>query len=117
MSYQIDNVEIIHENDFSITLDALKTLGKTLDNIPECSIFDHDWPEQNEIRNGKVYPKKCFWWSGEGSGYSDETLKKALAAFDGEADLVLIWARGDSFTGLRLQNHVVTEHKVNMTLE
>ena len=54
-------------------------------------------------------------WRGSGSSY-DTLIETVLPAFEGEADLVLTWEDGDSFTGLRLRDRVVTKHKVVMTL-
>ena len=106
MSYNIDNIEIIHQKDFGIDPTLYQTIKANIgDEIPETSIFDDNW----NISKG-------IWWSGEFSGTSFGELKNVLAAFNGEADLVVTWERGGSFTGLRLRNHKVTEHKVVFAL-
>jgi hypothetical protein len=113
MSYNIDSVTLIHSKDFSIEEDEYYRLkGKHEDEYPECSIFDGD---AVELRDGRFYIKN-FWWSGERSGHSEELLREVLAEFDGEADLILTWEGGDSFTGLRLRDNEVVEHEVVMAL-
>lgn len=78
---------------------------KYANDAPDDSVFDDDW----NVGCG-------VWWQGEGSGSSFDALKDVLSSFDGEADLVLTWEGGDSHTGLRLRNHVVTEHEVAFAL-
>jgi hypothetical protein len=113
VSYNIDSISIVHSKDFSISEDEYHRLkGKHICEVPECSIFDEDAEEFND---GRFFPK-YFWWCGEGSGHSEPLLKEVLAAFDGEADLILTWEGGDSHSGLRLRDHRVTEHLVRMSL-
>lgn len=103
MSYNIDSIEVIYSKDFAVgaNFDAAEDENQT----PEISVFDDDW----NIEKG-------FWWNGEFSGSTFSQLKRVLATFDGEADLVLTWEGGDSFTGLRLRDHVVTQHVVEFAL-
>ncbi len=51
-------------------------------------------------------------WSGEGSGRTWETFKRALKFTTGKAELLVCWEGGDSISGLRVSHGVVTEHKV-----
>lgn len=76
---------------------------------PWVSIFADDW-HHADLGQG------VFEWQGEGSGPTYETLKTVLAAFHGEADLLLTWCGGHSHSGLRLRDHAVTEHFVTMKL-
>ena len=55
-------------------------------------------------------------WYGEGSGRSFEKMQQALALCDGSADLLLTWEGGDCHSGLRLRDHKVTRHVVEMVL-
>lgn len=105
MSYNIDSVDIIYSKDFEIGTGYEELAERHAGRLPEISVFYDDW----NISRG-------FWWNGEGSGSSYEVLKEVLASFNGEADLVLTWEGGDSFSGLRLRDHKVTEHAVVMTL-
>lgn len=129
MSYNIDSVKIVHAKGFTLSLAEREVLRKRfVETSPESSIFDADWPTWGSLGNlpvakrnrvddveGVVHVRQ-FWWHGEGSGSSLDVLARVLAAFDGEADLVLTWAGGDSFSGLRLREHVVTRYEVVLTL-
>jgi hypothetical protein len=113
VSYNIDSISIVHSEDFSISENEYHRLkGKHICEVPECSVFDED---AEEIRDGRFYPRH-FWWCGDGSGHTEPILREVLSAFDGEADLVITWEGGDSFSGLRLRNHKVTEHEIDMRL-
>ncbi len=123
MSYNIDSIEIVHNRNFcigKIRYDHLKAVTDW-DEIPEGSIFEDGWVDQctEVVLEGKlglnIYPKR-WWWLGERSGHTIDSLKETLGYFDGEADLVLTWEGGDSHTGLRLRDGAVTEHEVVMRL-
>lgn len=57
-------------------------------------------------------------WRGEGSGHSfrDVLIAEILPLTTGSADVIFTWEGGDSFSGLRIVDGVVTEHKVVMAL-
>ena len=55
-------------------------------------------------------------WNGAASGRSFELFQEALAMCDGEADLVVTWEDGDSFSGLRVNVGGVTEMDVAFRL-
>ncbi len=123
MSYNIDSIEIVHRHSFCISknrYDHLKAVTDS-DEIPTSSIFEDDWVAQctDLVLEGKlglnIYPR-VWWWSGEWSGHTLDSLKETLGYFDGEADLVLTWEGGDCHSGLRLREGVVTEHEVVMRL-
>lgn len=123
MSYNIDSVEIVHKHGFCITRTRLTALDDEVGARPESSIFDllADGPSRgfSSVRGPDGVELICplqFWWSGEGSGRCTDELEQTLAAFEGDADLVLTWEGGDSHTGLRLRNHKVTKHEVVMAL-
>lgn len=56
------------------------------------------------------------WWYGNWSGRTLDAFIAALEVTSGEADILLTWEGGDSFTGLRVRNGVVTRHKVVQVL-
>ena len=52
-----------------------------------------------------------FWWYGICSG--DLGQLATVAAFtSGEAEVVLVWERGDAVGGIKIKDGVVTEHEV-----
>jgi hypothetical protein len=120
MSYNIDSIEIIASDGFRISrakYDELKEAFEDSEKLPESSCFDDDWVTVCTKEVGDhIYPKH-FWWQGEFSGRTHETLyDEVLPQFEGEADLVLIWEGGDGINGLRLRDGKVTEHEVVQTL-
>lgn len=127
MSYNIDSIRIIWKQDFQIPVTRYEDLkSRFLSEAPVSSIFDDKWPEWkgngwlrtgewNRIKDGNIIVSQ-FWWCGEGSGTSFQLLLRVLAEFDGQAHLVLTWAGGGSHSGLQLQDHKVTEHKVLFAL-
>jgi hypothetical protein len=117
MSMNIDSIEIISSNAFCITRPQLDELGDLYgDSCPEVSILDVDWPQRAcEEHRGMLFVKSLCW-SGEGSGYTFDSFKAALAKFFGRADIIVVWEGGNGHTGLRLLNGKVTEHEVVMAL-
>jgi hypothetical protein len=112
VSYNVDSVELISGAPF-ITPEALESLRKRIDEVPEDNVFD----DFDTAHKGEPfwYPKRIAW-TGEGSGYHYERLLEVLSAFSGECELVVCFEGGDSYQGLRLRNHVVTKHKVRFVL-
>lgn len=117
MSYNIDSVTIVHASGFGIPSGRLAELVlRHGEDAPESSILCLEWLEEGgAVEEAGVVCPRCFWWHGEGSG-GEDLLREVLAAFDGEADLVLIWEGGDSLSGLRLRDHVVARHEVVLSL-
>lgn len=117
MSINIDSVEIVSSDAFCITRPLLDALRMQYgDSCPESSILDVDWPQRScEEHRGMLFVKSLCW-HGEGSGYTYDSFKAALAKFLGTADIVVVWEGGNGHTGLRLLNGKVTEHKVVLAL-
>lgn len=129
MSYNISHLEVIVAEGLRIPrahLDALRDANEG--QYPENNPFD-EWPSRHNYGDRKSWVESedtgivrlcstpaCFPWTGEWSGRSWDLLKQVLASFDGSADLVAYWEEGDSLSGLRLRNHVVTEHDVVVSL-
>ena len=124
MSYNIDSIDVVYKKGFCITRTKLEQLEKEAGNVAEGNIFDmlRDAPRDGYFeRIGgpdgvEIIAPHAFWWYGEGSGRSEDTLIWLLAHFEGEADLVLTWEGGDSHSGLRLRNGVVTKHEAVLAL-
>ena len=117
MSYNIDHVEIVASDGFCISRPQLEALRDSTpeDKQPESSFLDESFEKHCDEFRGMLFPK-CFWWTGEGSGYTADSLPGLLAKFSGSCDLVITWEGGDSHSGLRLRNGVVTKHKVVLGL-
>lgn len=104
MSYDIDSIDYL-SGELKLPVPVyLPNLG--IDYLPEGCFLLH--PE--ETMDGHTIKK--LWWHGEGSGNGFEDFKKILACTVGEADLLICWEGGDSYTGLRVTNGKVVEHEV-----
>jgi hypothetical protein len=112
MAYNISRIRILSSAALGITDEALGALTRRLS--------EEQWvPETFRGRGdfASAFKHGLFPWSGECSGNGFELLRDVvLPAFDGSADLVVCWVGGESFTGLRLRDHRVTAHKVEMGL-
>ncbi len=117
MSYNIDSIDIIAADGFCIPRPKLAALVSEFgDELPECSVLHPEMTKDWDEFRGMLFPKR-FDWYGEGSGGTFETLRdKVLPAFLGSADLLLVWEGGDSQSGLRLVNGIVTEHEITFAL-
>ncbi len=124
MSYNITNVQILASAGFGIRVAALQALlaeREEEDNWPELCLHEDD-PLMKHLtvevvkvaHPGAFLPLKRFFFSGEGSGaaFGAGLLKRILSRTEGSVDLVLTWAGGGAYTGIRSQNGRVTEHDV-----
>jgi hypothetical protein len=120
VSYNIDHVEILGASMLTITGENLKAVRK----LAARSFYSHgaetcwlnELPEADDIDDGALYPIE-FEWHGEGSGHSwNEWGMKALTLTQGRLEAILTWEGGDSVTGLRVVDGVVTEPEVIKTL-
>lgn len=109
MSYNIDSIEILNQKDFTITPEAMAEFDPSDGWIAESWEGDHADVLTSIKRNS-------FPWSGECSGHGEGNLIALLELFTGEADLALCWEGGDSYSGLRVRNGIVTKHKIVMAL-
>jgi hypothetical protein len=143
MSYNIDRIEFI-SGELSIPQKDFLALYEEVmikdENYPSNHLFNRNDMEIIEFKtkrkNGKkrqvlagedcpdpiIFKAKQPWktklrWSGDWSGHSLDIFKKILTRMKGKADLVLIWERGDSVSGWRVCNGVITEHDVRYILE
>lgn len=131
MSYNIDSVDTISGQLFLTPAAALALKIKIGESeLPESNILDDsgflgegdegepqlDDDYYGEDKENTPVAVKVSW-SGTYSGRSYEHLvEKVLPATTGSADLIFYWEGGDSFSGLRVVEGVVTKHEVVMTL-
>jgi len=115
MSFNIDRIEILKQDDFRIEKDVYDRLLKEYEdgeNLPEDHLLYPDWiDKQNHISvagKGSIWPIE-IWWSGTYSGRTYEHLKKILSHFLGWADLAVHW-EGGSVEVLKVRDGKVTCH-------
>ena len=109
MAYNIDSIEILKQDNFTITDEAFTAL-----NVDGPELWA-DCDEAQEVRD--YVSRNIFPWSGEGSGRGlDDLIEDVLPRFTGSADLLLTWEGGDSHSGIRVVDGVVTKHVVEMAL-
>jgi hypothetical protein len=117
MSNNVDHIEVLHSEDFSIAHDKWEHLGREIgdDALAEINFLESRWLDQcATLQEGRILIRE-LWWSGEGS-YDVDLFKEILTQFDGTADIVLTWENGER-TGYRLKDHELTEHIVRLSLE
>lgn len=107
MSYNIDAIDYIGDGQLRLSLDAQRHARQIIrqDDRPEDCFLSDDSGTLGRIA-----------WDGDGSGNTFKHLLRALSYTMGHAELVVCWEGGDSYTGLRVRDGVVTEHKVVFAL-
>lgn len=110
MSYNIDSIDYI-SGELYMSQAARRSAEAAFD-LPEICFLNES--DGDDCFRGDAIEK--LWWSGSGSGRTFKHLKKVLAQTTGSADLLLTWEGGDSHTGLRVVDGVVTEHEVGFCL-
>lgn len=111
MSYNVDSTEIISGE---LRMDPVKAawfVANHAADLPECEFLT-----EHAKRGPEIESLANAWWYGEGSGSSWKLYLEALALTEGAAEIVATWEGGDSFSGLRVRNGVVTEMDVKFTL-
>lgn len=132
MSYNIDSHEVLHLHNLRITAKNLREFFEAMkeaddpdmQSLPEANPFSDDIEgvdfdgETAEITvvDGWEIPLEDLSWSGTWSGHSYDLLKDLLSRTLGAADVIYTWEGGDSFSGLRVRDGVVTDHEVIRTL-
>ena len=121
MSYNIDTVEMLSNDDLRIRGDMIeKALEELGDNKPEICFLD-DFPDPYD-RRSKWKPDEWYKigrveWSGCASGnYYDELLEIVLSKTMGEASMIYIWEHGDSHSGVYVCDGVVEKREVELKL-
>ncbi len=110
MSYNIDSIDYIRGKLYMSR--AARRSAEAAFDLPEICFLNES--DGDVCFDGDAIDK--LWWSGAGSGHAFKTLKQVLAQTTGNADLLLTWEGGDSHTGLRVVEGVVTEHEVGFCL-
>lgn len=116
MSYNIDTTEMIAGACLRMSKAVYDRLRADLaTDLPEdCFLTDDDAVEEDDE---SVWITRLAW-NGTGSGRSFEgvLLAKVLPATHGHADYVVTWEGGDTHSGLRVRDGVVTQHRVTFAL-
>lgn len=113
MSYNIDRMDRIAGGDLRMRIEDYRRLAKSLRDTPEGCFL------KNELVPGDdgFVVIQHLAWVGEGSGCSvDVLIDDVLPLTTGSADFLLTWEGGDSFSGIRARDGVVTCHQVVMAL-
>lgn len=115
MSYNIDTHHVVAGGPLTLTGRQIVGLRAAHeDEFPEDCLF-YDLPDEVEMDG--VYEIDPSWRAmGSGNSFDDIFLAKILPETKGSADIVYTWEGGDSFSGIRVCDGVVTKHEVLMTL-
>ena len=116
MSYNIDSVTVLSSNGFRVHRTKARratTRAEKHDWTPEVAPF-----EELEFGEDGYASLERFWFYGECSGtaWEEGVFEIYASATEGEADLLVTWEGGDSFSGVRIRDGKVTQHKVATTL-
>ena len=119
MSYDIDTVRVLALADARMRVSDVRRLSKLLRGCPESNFID----AMNRALSDQAFADAevllpSLQWRGEGSGstYMEVFKEQVVPAIRGRVDAVLFWARGDSVSGLRIVDGVMTEPPVIMVL-
>lgn len=115
MSYNIDSINYVSGTGPLAIHNTVLREYQTHGDVPEGNFLQYPECIGEEHSSGMVAIQKP-WWYGEGSGRAEPLFREILSKTMGHADLILCWAGGDAYTGLRVRNGLVTEHEVAMTL-
>ena len=113
MSYNITSIKYIGTEKLTINAADLARASTELRGKTPARCFIDDIKQLNQAFD--VFQIGQVEWCGECAN-DEEALFRALSYTQGSADLLVIWEGGDSLTGLRVHNGVVTEHEVVMRL-
>lgn len=125
MSYNVDTTDYL-SGSLTMTVAECRRLASKYDgDLPECCFLDLDEDEGDGLADHNIIEISApDMWSGSGSGRAlidkpgrlSPMAAEIFAATRGEADILFTWEGGDSFTGLRVRDGVVTFHEVEMKL-
>lgn len=112
MSYNVDTIDVV-AGELTITK---MNLMRAQSAVPQEDRPEVCWLDETEVDWRSYRTPVRLTWEGEGSGPTWLAFKRSLLFTSGQADLVVCWEGGDSYTGLRVNNGLVTEHEVIHTL-
>jgi len=121
VSYNIDSVETPVLDAWMTARDIVALHDEHARNLPEdCFLYDLLKAAKKSLLAGAPEtPVRLVGlaWRCEGSGRSVEILEKKIApCIHGRVDAIFTWECGDSFSGLRIVDGLVTKCDVSMTL-
>ncbi len=120
MSYNVDRTKIL-TGELWLSREGRAWLERR--SLPKEPKEDSELPEKRprygDIQRDDLARITHFAWGGENSGNAVEcgAFRKMLSFTRGSADILLTWEGGDSFSGYRVADGVVTRHMVEMKLE
>jgi hypothetical protein len=121
MSYNIDSIKTVANENFRINGEMLQKALDELDGmIPEDNFLD-DLPDprdrRSEWKSDAWYDIGKMSWCGEGSGHTyDQLIKVVLPKTMGKCEFILAWEGGDSINGIRVEEGIVYECDVALKL-
>jgi hypothetical protein len=110
----VTDIKIARSRGFSISEERYEALQtKLARKIPKGSILTPLWKDTHcDNRHGRLIPAKLVWDMAPGKV---EHFVDTLKAFDGYAEIVVVWSNGE-LTGYQLDNHRVVELPVRLSL-
>lgn len=113
MANNISNCQYISGKLYMKRADAIKLTLKYKGSLYVSNFLDELDLEGNLHEQLGVDP----YFDGEGSGRNFHVFLEILQSTSGNADILLIWEDGDSFSGLRVRDGSVEEKEVYFSLD
>lgn len=103
-------IELVAKRDFHIPRKELEAFRDSVKRKPMSYLSEQWISECCDVRGDDLYPYRLV-----GLDTNIELLAMTFKAFHGSADIAVQWDDGDR-TGFRIENHVVTERPVKLSL-
>ena len=124
MSYNITHIEELKLKAWMHAADVKRLRKQFKDQLPEVCFLLKDGgcspprPGLVKLKDQERYRLKHLWWSGEGTGHSyyDIFLEHVAPCIQGEVQIAITWEGGDSLSGLKIKDGVVTKCDVKHKL-
>lgn len=114
MSYNIDDASYIPgTGPLRMRPSAARRAVKAIRDRPKSNFVDGI---DRDVDDDEPQAFRSPNWTGEGSGNTFSEYLRVLAMTEGSADILLTWEGGDSMSGLRVRDGVVTQHKIVVSL-
>lgn len=115
MSYNISSTRYLSGQLYIRDRVVCDLMNKHEDELPEGNFLVDLWPDEGDV-HGHLLRMSGALWYGEGSGRSSDLFLLLLGETEGRADILVCYEGGDSYTGIRVEDGVVTERRVEFVL-
>lgn len=114
MSYNADSVHTNVLDAWMRADDVLRLYARYQQDIPEINFLEDILEDARAVDGDSSVKLRSLMWSGEWSGHSfrEVLIEKIAPHIMGKVEAIFFWERGDSVTGLLIEDGRVAECKV-----